>query len=110
MDLHGQNQFDLSLGGADMGATHPAISSAVYKELNPDIGLPDQVRSLLEENRRLKEELETRRADMARLERLEREVMALVNAKSREKVIHELRNVLNELVLLRAIASQDDLR
>ena len=53
----------------------------------------------------LSKELE---AAIARLEKTEREVMNLLKVPTREKFIHDLRNVLNELVLLQAIAGHDD--
>jgi len=81
----------------------------VFKSLNPDqLGLPDQVRNLLEENRQLRDQLTTLQSHVAKLEKTEREVMALVKAPARERIVHDLRNVLNELVLLQAIAAQDD--
>ena len=68
------------------------------------------LRTLLEENRQLRAELEGLRGQVARMERVEREVMTLVKASSREKIVHDLRNVLNELVLLRAIAGDEDFK
>jgi hypothetical protein len=82
----------------------------LYRTLNPDqIGLPDQVRTLLEENRQLRDQIASLQAHIAKLEKTEREVMTLVKAPARERIVHDLRNVLNELVLLQAIAAQDDL-
>ena len=81
----------------------------IFKSLNPDqIGLPDQVRTLLEENRQLREQLASLQAHVAKLEKTEREVMMLVKAPAREKIVHDLRNLLNELVLLQAIAGHED--
>jgi hypothetical protein len=89
--------------------THDQPAS-IFKTLNPDqIGLPDQVRSLLEENRQLRDQLASLQSHVAKLEKTEREVMSLVKAPARERIVHDLRNVLNELVLLQAIAAQDDL-
>lgn len=80
-----------------------------YRTIEPGhLGLPDHVRELLEETRQLREQVEHLKAEVAKMERVEREVMQLIKAPTREKIIHDLRNVLNELVLLQAIAGQDD--
>jgi hypothetical protein len=71
------------------------------------IGLPDQMRALLEENRQLHDQITLLQSQIARMEKTESEVMMLVKAPTREKIVHDLRNVLNELVLLQAIAGQD---
>lgn len=91
--------------------THAGVlqDQPIFKSLNPDeIGLPDQVRTLLEENRQLREQLAGLQVHVARLEKTEREVMSLVKAPTREKIVHDLRNLLNELVLLQAIAGHED--
>jgi hypothetical protein len=81
----------------------------LFASLNPDqVGLPDQVRTLLDENRQLRQQITDLQAHVAKLEKTEREVMTLVKAPTREKIVHDLRNVLNELVLLQAIAGHDD--
>src|SRR3954466_10770020 len=81
----------------------------IFRTLNPDqIGLPDQVRTLLEENRQLRERIAALESHVTKLEKTEREVMSLVKAPVRERIVHDLRNVLNELVLLQAIAAQDE--
>jgi hypothetical protein len=82
----------------------------IFKSLDPDqhIGLPDPMRTLMEENRQLREQLVAAQAHVARLEKTEREVMNLLKTPAREKIVHDLRNVLNELVLLQAIAGHDD--
>ena len=83
---------------------------AIFRSVSPDqVGLPDQVRTLLEENRQLRDQLASLQSHVAKLEKTEREVMTLVKAPARERIVHDLRNVLNELVLLQAIAAQDDL-
>jgi hypothetical protein len=110
MDVKGLNRMDM-LGVPSDTADALSRQAAIYKELNPDgLGLNDQVRALLEENRQLRAELDGLRGQVARMERVEREVMTLVKAPTREKIVHDLRNVLNELVLLRAIAGEDEFK
>ena len=75
----------------------------------PDqIGLPDQVRTLLEENRDLRDQVASLQSHLAKLEKTQREIMTLVKAPTPDRIVHDLRNVLNELVLLQAITAQDE--
>lgn len=80
----------------------------IFKSHHPEpIGLTDQVRALLDENRQLRDKLSELQIHVARLEKTEQEIMTLTKAPSREKIVHDLRNILNELVLLQAIIAQD---
>ena len=55
----------------------------------------------------LRAQLEQLTAERDRLAAQQNEIMHLINARSKEKIVHDLRNVLNELALLRAIADQE---
>jgi hypothetical protein len=56
----------------------------------------------------LQSELQALRADRDVMAERQQEIMRLLNAKSPDRILHDLRNVLNELVLLKAITSEDD--
>ena len=47
-------------------------------------------------------------ADLDRLLEQQRQIMDLLGCKSPEKIMHDLRNVLNELTLLRALADREE--
>jgi hypothetical protein len=54
------------------------------------------VSELIEDNRRMREELE-------HLQRQREQMMELLGSRNPEKILHDLRNMLNELTLLRAL-------
>ena len=45
--------------------------------------------------------------ELAKLRAREEEIMTLIKCQKKEKMMHDLRNVLNELMLLRAVANLD---
>jgi len=47
------------------------------------------------------------RAEVERLQQREHQIMSLIGCKNQEKLMHDLRNVLNELQLLRMLAETD---
>ena len=61
---------------------------------------------LLAENKQLRADLEQLRGDRDRLADIQRRVMELLATPSPEKIVHDLRNVLNERELLRALVDQ----
>ena len=73
-----------------------AFAGQLVAEAKPQAG--DDVATLREENARL-------RADHERWQKTEREVMQLLGTTAPQKIVHDLRNVLNELSLLQALAS-----
>jgi len=52
-------------------------------------------------------ELQSVRAERDALAKQQAEVMKLLNAQSPERILHDLRNVLNELVLLKAVTEAE---
>ena len=52
--------------------------------------------------------IEQLRAEIARLRERERQIAELLNAPSPDKILHDLRNLLNEVQLLRILAEQAD--
>ena len=55
----------------------------------------------------MQEELAQLRAENERLRAKHREMMELLNCKNPDKLVHDLRNVLNEMQLLRLLAKMD---
>lgn len=68
----------------------------------------DQPPPIPAELRQLRAEVEKLRSDCERLQLVQRQIMELIGAKSPEKIIHDLRNVLNERELYRALADMGD--
>jgi hypothetical protein len=50
--------------------------------------------------------VEQLRSEVARLRDRERQIAELLNARSPDKILHDLRNLLNEVQLLRILAEQ----
>jgi hypothetical protein len=89
----------------ELGLDPSLCASIATKALEgqPDVGAAtagDEVARLREENRRMQAERE-------RWEKTEREVMQLLGTQNPQKIIHDLRNVLNELSLLQALTSDN---
>ena len=47
-------------------------------------------------------------AELHRLRERERQIVELLNAKSPDRILHDLRNLLNEVQLLRILAEQSN--
>jgi hypothetical protein len=61
------------------------------------------VTSLVAQNRELRAELDQVRSDRNRLAETQSKIMELLNVKSQDKLLHDIRNVLNERELLKAL-------
>jgi len=61
------------------------------------------VTALVAQNRELRAELDQLRADRNRLAETQSRIMELLNVKSADKLLHDIRNVLNERELLKAL-------
>lgn len=68
--------------------------------------MPAQVTSLLAENRELRAQLDQFRSERSRLLDAQRRVMELLGTQAPEKMLHDLRNVLNERELLKALVDE----
>ena len=62
------------------------------------------------ETRDLRLELDRLRAEREKMLDIQRRVMELLNSPSPDKILHDLRNVLNERELYRTLADIDSLR
>jgi hypothetical protein len=61
-----------------------------------------------DELQRLRDTVESMGRRIAELEDRQSKTMALLNSPSPEKIDHDLRNVINELVLLRKVLEQEE--
>jgi hypothetical protein len=66
--------------------------------------LPAQIAALLAENQELRAELEGVKAERAKLSDIINRLMEAVGTNSPERIVHDVRNVLNERELYRALA------
>lgn len=65
-----------------------------------------QINPLMAENCELRGQLEQLRAERARWTETQRRLMELLHTSSPEKLVHDLRNLLNERDLLKALVDQ----
>ena len=66
--------------------------------------LQGRVASILAENRELRADLETVRAEKARMAEVLAKLVEVIGSKSADRLVHDVRNVLNERELYRALA------
>ena len=64
------------------------------------------IATTLAENRELRAEVEQLRTERNRLLETQRRIMELIGAPSPDKLVHDLRNVLNERDLLKALVAE----
>jgi len=65
---------------------------------------PSQIASIVAENHELRAEVERLRADRARMCDVQNRLMEAVGCKSADRLVHDVRNILNERELYRALA------
>lgn len=65
-----------------------------------------QITSVMAENAELRGQLEQLRAERARWTETQRRLMDLLHTQAPEKLVHDLRNVLNERDLLKTLVDQ----
>jgi len=70
----------------------------------PQVSSAGGLAYLTAENRDLKAEAERLRADRDRLNETQQRIMELLGTRSPERILHDLRNVLNERELFKALA------
>ena len=70
-------------------------------EPNP---LPARLASIISENRELRAELEAMRSERARMAEILKRLVDVLGSKSPDRLVHDVRNVLNERELYRALA------
>lgn len=77
---------------------HPSVQGA------DESNIPGQLSALAAENRELRAEIERLRGERNRLSEMQARIMDLLGTKAPERILHDLRNVLNERELYRALA------
>jgi hypothetical protein len=104
--------MDSTLGGSTFtpqGHLAPAGSSAdscrvASTESHDSAAVQARMSSILAENRELRAEVESLKADRARMAEILSRLAEVLGSKSPDKLVHDLRNVLNERELYRALA------
>jgi len=91
--------------GLDQASAHRMIGQILRPELAE---AAQRQQSLVEENVRLCSELQRIREERDQALAIQQEIMQLLEVQSPRRIIHDLRNVLNEVVLLRAIMPQEE--
>jgi hypothetical protein len=74
------------------------------RDLDGGARLPAQIAAIVAENYELKAELERLRAERARMVDVQNRLMDAIGCKSADRLVHDVRNVLNERELYRALA------
>jgi hypothetical protein len=104
--------MDSTLGGSTFtsrGELSPA-SAGSDSQRGTRIDSPDptplqaQMSSILAENRELRAEVETLKADRARMAEILSRLTEVLGSKSADRLVHDVRNVLNERELYRTLA------
>ena len=67
-------------------------------------GLPAQLAAVIAENHELRAEIERLRSERARMVDIQNRLMEAIGTKSPDRLVHDVRNVLNERELYRALA------
>ena len=66
--------------------------------------MPSQIAAIVAENHELRAEVERLRAERAKMADIQARLMDAIGCKSPERLVHDVRNVLNERELYRALA------
>ena len=69
-----------------------------------DGGIPPRMAALIAENHELRAEIERLRAERTRMADIQSRLMEVLGCKSPDRLVHDVRNVLNERELYRALA------
>ena len=102
--------MDSTLGGSTFTPqrTHSGGGGDVPRinDVDPDVSasLHARLSSILAENRELRAELESMKADRARMAEILSRLVEVLGSKSPDKLVHDVRNVLNERELYRTLA------
>ena len=86
--------------------SHPLTSPPDPAQQSQHAPSATHVVSLTAQLHELRAELEQLRADRNRLAETQRRIMELLNVQSPDKLVHDVRNVLNERELLKAIVGE----
>ncbi len=88
----------------ELGLDQETAQRMIGQVLRPELAeAARRQQSLVEENVRLCAELQRVREERDRALAIQQEIMQLLEVQSPRRIVHDLRNVLNERVLLRAL-------
>lgn len=91
----------------ELGLNQASAQRMIGEVLRPELAAVDErQRSLIEENVRLCTELQRIRDERDQAVAIQQEIMQLLNVQSPKRIVHDLRNTLNELGLLRALVKE----
>jgi hypothetical protein len=104
--------MDSTLGGStftrkgDLAPADSGTRSGRMTEVDSDgaAAIQGQITSLLGENRELRAELECLKAERAKMAEILFRLTEVLGSKSPDKLVHDVRNVLNERELYRTLA------
>ena len=82
----------------------PRVQPNLRDAYDPSIDVPSQLARQAAEIHELRGELERLRAERDRLADRQREIAELLRCKNPEKLLHDFRNLLNELQLYKTLA------
>ncbi len=91
-----------SMTSENSGETHNQNSFSAVRTVDEPAPAA-HVTALVAQNRELRAELDQLRSDRNRLAEMQAKIMDLLNVKSPDKLLHDIRNVLNERELLKAL-------
>jgi hypothetical protein len=89
--------------------THPIPPESLHERREPsevEAAPAAQITAIAAENRDLRAQLDQARADRSRLLDAQRSVMELLGTANPDKILHDLRNLLNERDLLKALVDE----
>jgi hypothetical protein len=89
------------LGGPE---SHLPSAPADSRSHPQSIELVGQLAAITAENRELRMELDRARGERAKLIEIQQRIMDLLGTKAPEKIVHDIRNVMNERELFRSLA------
>jgi hypothetical protein len=93
----------------ELGLSSAICQEILNKALRPAAEhLSEEMQRLRDQNAHLLQQIADLQSQRDRWQKMQREIIALVEAPSPDKIVHSLRNVLNELTLLRAMSDDSD--
>jgi hypothetical protein len=100
---------DTTFIAAPLPSPSPADAGRGNTELNRSEAddcsqLPAQMATVIAENHELRAELERLRSERTRMVEIQNRLMEAIGCKSPDRLVHDVRNVLNERELYRALA------
>lgn len=89
---------------APQPSDHASHGRGAHDATEPSAGA--QIASIIAENRELRAQVEQLRSERTRLADVQHRIMELLKVPSPDKIVHDLRNLLNERDLLKALVDE----